>query len=100
MYLLAIFLVFRMVASASRTTMLGELCGFLPLRPFTSRHGYDMHVRWLHLSTADCYLVRLSYTTNLWICLFRSLSVSPAGFRRRFRLRSSESYLAEAGMVG
>ena len=48
------------VLSANRMPLLGELCGCLPLRPLTSRHICDMPVRWSHLSTADCHLVRLS----------------------------------------
>ena len=80
--------------------MLGELCGCLPLRPLANHHRCDMPVRWSHLSTADCHLVRLSSTTNFWICLFRSLSVSSAGFSPRFRSRSSASDLVDAGRVG
>ena len=62
--------------SANRTSLLGELFGFLPLRPLSSRHGCDMPVRWSHLLTADCHLVDISATTIFGICLFRS-------FRRR-----------------
>ena len=85
--------------SANRTPLLCELCGFLPLRPFTNRHRCDMPVPLSHLSTADCHLVRLSSTTCFFICLFRSLSVSSAGFSPRFRSRSSASDLADAGRV-
>ena len=86
--------------SANRTTMLGELCGCLPLRPLTSRHRCDMPFRWSHLSTRDSHLVRLSTTTSFFICLFRSLSVSSSGFSPRFRSRSSASDLADASSVG
>ena len=72
----------------------------LPQRPLTSRHRCDMPVSWSHLSTADFHLVRLSSTTSFFICLFRSLSISSAGFSRRFRSRSSASDLADAGSVG
>ena len=80
--------------------MLGELCGCFPLRPITSRHRCNLPVRWSHLSTADCHLVRLSSTTSYLIGLFGSLSVSSAGFSPRFRSRSSASDLADAGRVG
>ena len=59
-----------------------------------------MHVRWPHLSTADCHLARLSFTTSFFICSFRSLSVSWVALSRRFRTRSSASGLADAGRVG
>ena len=50
----------------------------LPFRPLTSRHRCDMPVRWPHLSTADCHLVRLSSTTSFgFVCLDRW------AFRRR-----------------
>ena len=52
----------RYGSSAYRTPLLGELCGFLPLRSLTSHHTCDIHVPWSHLSTADCHLVRLSST--------------------------------------
>ena len=86
--------------SANRTPLVGGLCGYLPLRPLTSRHRCDMPVRWSHLSTADCYLVRFSSTTSFLICLFRSLSVSSVGFSPRFRSRSSASDLTDADRVG
>ena len=54
-----------------------------------------MPVRWWHLSTADCHLVRLSSTTSFFICLFRSFCVSSVGFSPRFRSRSPASYLAD-----
>ena len=76
-----------------------ELCGCLSLRPLTSRHICDMPVRLWHLSTANSHLVRLFTITSLRICLFRSLSVSTAGFSPRFRYRSSACDLADAGMV-
>ena len=88
------------VLSAKRISVLGDLCVFLPLRPITCRYICNMPVRWLHLSTADCHLVRLPSTTSFWNCPFRSLSVSSAGFSRRFRYRSSASDLADAGRVG
>ena len=78
---------------------MGELCGFLPLRYPTSRHKCDMPVRWLHLSAANCHLVRLSSTISYFICLFRSLSVEMAGYSRRFRAHSSAMDLADAGWV-
>ena len=59
-----------------------------------------MPVLLLHLLTADCNFVHLSSTTSFGICLFRSLSISPAWFSRRFRSRSSETDLADAGKVG
>ena len=86
--------------SANRTSLLGELCGCLPLRPLTSRHRCEMPVRWSHLSTLDSHSVRLSSTTSFWICLFRLLSVLSAGLSLRFRSRSSASDLADAGSVG
>ena len=67
---------------------MGELCGYLPLMPLTSRHRCDLPVRWSHLSMADCHLVRLFSTTSFWICLLRSLSVSLV------------SDFADAGRVG
>ena len=79
---------------------MGELCGCLPLRPLTSRHRCDMPVRWSHLPTADCHLVRLSTTTSIRICLFGSMSVSSVGFSPSFRSRSSASDLTDAGRVG
>ena len=79
--------------------MLVELCGYLSLRPLKSRHGCDMPVRWSHLWTADCHLVRLFHITSFWICLFRSFSVPSAGFSPRFLSRSSASDLAGAGRV-
>ena len=45
--------------------LLGELCGFLPLRSLTSLRRYELPVRWSNSSTADCHLVRLSPTTSL-----------------------------------
>ena len=48
----------RQVLSANRTPLLGELGGSMPPRPLTRRHISDMPVRWSHLSTADCHLVR------------------------------------------
>ena len=86
--------------SVNRMPLMGELCRFLPLRPFSSSHRCDMPVRWSHLSMADCHLVRLSSSRSIWICLFRSLSVSQAGFSRRFPSRPPESDLADAGRVG
>ena len=83
-----------------RTPLFGELCGCLPHRPLTSRHKCDMPVRWSYLSTSDCHLVRLSSTTNFFICLFGPLSVSSVGFSPRFRSCSSASDLADAGRVG
>ena len=79
---------------------MGELFGCLPLRPLPSRHRCDMPVQWPHLSTADFHLARLSSTASFWICLFRSLSVSSAGFSLLFRSRSSASDLADVDMVG
>ena len=90
----------RYVLSANQTPLFGELCGCLPRRPLTSRHRCDLPVPWPHLSTTDCNLVRLSSTTSLWICLFRSLSVSSAGFSPRLLSRSSASDLADADRVG
>ena len=58
-----------------------------------------MPVRWSHLSSADCHLVHLSSTTSFWIYMFISLSVSSAGFSRRFRSRLSACDLADAGQV-
>ena len=59
----------------NRTPLMDDLCGCLPLRPLTNRYRCDMPVRWSHLSTADCHLVRFSTTTttttSLLICLFR-----------------------------
>ena len=34
---------------ANRVPLMGELGGYLPLRPLTSRHRCDMPVRWLLL---------------------------------------------------
>ena len=84
------------ILSANRVPLLSELCSFLPLWSLTNRHRCDMPVRWSHLSTADSHFVLLSSTTSVWICLYRSLSDSSAGFSRRFRSRSS----AHAGWVG
>ena len=64
------------------------------------RHRCDMPVRWSHLSTEDCYLVRMSSTISFWICLFRSLIISSAVFGPHFRSSSAASDLADAGMVG
>ena len=44
---------------------------------------------------ADCHLVRLSSTTSFFICLFRSLSVSSAGFSPCIRSRASASDLTD-----
>ena len=80
--------------------LVGRVVRFFQLRPITSRHRCDMPVRWSHLSTADCHLVRLSSTTSFWISLFRSLSISSEGFSPRFRSRSSTSDLADVSRVG
>ena len=58
-----------------------------------------MAVRWYHLSTDDCHLVRLSNNNCFWICLYGSLSVSSAGLSRRIRSRSSSCDLADDGTV-
>ena len=59
-----------------------------------------MPVRWSNMSTVDSHLAHLSSTTTFFISLFRSLSVSSAGFSPRFRSRSSASELADAGRAG
>ena len=45
-------------------------------------------------------MVRFSLTTSFWICLFRSLSVSLAGFSPRIASRLSASDFVDAGRVG
>ena len=85
--------------SAKRTPLLCELCILLPPRPLAGRRICDMPVRWSHLSTADCHLVRFSVATSFWICLFRSLSASSEGFSRRYRSRSKACDLADTDRV-